>query len=114
MEKGKNLYELLNASFQGVKRLFILAYTIAAGSDANQEAAIKGNKKYFLRRGKIENYNVLIDGRNFYDQSINDITKQYDEVKKSINRVWRWLYNWLLIGLCIFRRQLQTNCSRFK
>ena len=28
--KGKNLYELLNASIQGVKRLFVLAYSIAA------------------------------------------------------------------------------------
>ena len=28
IEQGKNLYKLLNASFQGVKRLFVLAYTI--------------------------------------------------------------------------------------
>ena len=28
IEKGKNLYELLNASFQGVNRLFVLAYVI--------------------------------------------------------------------------------------
>ena len=37
-EQGKNLYELLNSSFQGVKRLFVLAYVIAAGNDAGQEA----------------------------------------------------------------------------
>ena len=29
-----------------------------------------------------KNYNVLIDGRIFYDQPINDLIKQYDEVKK--------------------------------
>ena len=82
IEKGKNLYKLLNASFQGVKRLFVLAYVIAAGDNADQEAGIKDNKKYFLPRGEIKNYNVLIDGRNFYDQPINDIIKQYDEVRK--------------------------------
>ena len=27
-------------------------------------------------------YNVLIDGRNFYDQPINDIIKQYGEIRK--------------------------------
>ena len=27
-------------------------------------------------------YNVLIDGRNFYDQPVNDIIKQYDEIRK--------------------------------
>ena len=66
----------------GVKRLFVLAYVIAADDNADQEPGIKDNKKYFLPRGEIKNYNVLIDGRNFYDQPINDIIKQYDEVRK--------------------------------
>ena len=86
IEQGKNIYELLNASFQGVKRLFVLAYFIAApaaaGGNTDDTAGIKNNKKYFLPRGEIKNYNVLIDGRNFYDQPINDLIKQYDEVRK--------------------------------
>ena len=69
------------ASFQGIRRLFVLAYVVAAGA-ANDEAGIKDNKKYFLPRGEIKNYNVLIDGRNFYDQPINDLIKQYDEIRK--------------------------------
>ena len=39
-------------------------------------------KKYFLPRVKIENYNIKIDGKNFYDQPINDSIKQYDEIRK--------------------------------
>ena len=39
-------------------------------------------KKYFLRRVKIENYNIEVDGRNFFDQSINDSIKEYDEIRK--------------------------------
>ena len=62
--------------FQGV-----LVYVIAA-SAANEETGIKDSKKYFLLRGEIENFNVLIDGRNFSDQPINDLMKQYYEVKK--------------------------------
>ena len=42
----------------------------------------KKNKKYCLPRGEIKNYNVLIHARNFYDQPINDLIKQYDEVRK--------------------------------
>ena len=34
IEQGKNIYELLNSSFQGVKRLFALAYFIAAPAAA--------------------------------------------------------------------------------
>ena len=48
----------------------------------NDEAGIKHNKKYFLPRGEIKNYNVLINGRNFFDQPINDLIGQYDENRK--------------------------------
>ena len=81
IEKGKNIYEVLSAWFEGVKRLFFLAYFIAP-DDANNEVVIKDNKKYFLPRREIKNFSVLIDGRNFYDQPIHDLIKQYDEVRK--------------------------------
>ena len=42
---------------------------------------LRGNKRYVISRGTIEKYNVLIDERNFYDQPINDLIKQY-EVRK--------------------------------
>ena len=41
-----NIYELLSASFQRVKRLFVLAYTIAAGA-ANNKAGKKTIKSIF-------------------------------------------------------------------
>ena len=66
-------------SFRGVRRLFVLTYTIAAG--AENEAVIKSNRKYFLPRGEIKNYNVMISGINFCDQPINAFIKQYDEVR---------------------------------
>ena len=40
------------------------------------------HRGYFLTRVKTENYNIKIDGRNFYDQPINDSIKQYDEIRK--------------------------------
>ena len=44
IEKGRNINELLNASFQGVRRLFVLAYVVVSGA-AKDEASIKDNKK---------------------------------------------------------------------
>ena len=38
--------------------------------------------KYFLPRLKIDNYNIEIDGRNFYDQAIHDSIKQHDKIRK--------------------------------
>ena len=39
-------------------------------------------RKYFLQKAEIKNYNIEIDRRNFYDQPINDLIKQYDKVRK--------------------------------
>ena len=64
INQGTNIYKLISSSFQGVKRVFVLVYTIAVNA-ANNEAGIKDYRKYFLPRGEIKNYNVLIDGRNF-------------------------------------------------
>ena len=44
--------ELLDSSFQGVKRLFVLAYNNTAG---NSQVSVDSYKKYFLPRIKVEN-----------------------------------------------------------
>ena len=55
------------------------AYNNTAGND---QVSVDSYKKYFLTRVKVDNYSIEIDGRNFYDQPINDSIKQYDEVRK--------------------------------
>ena len=79
INEEKYIRKLLDSSYQGVKRLFVLAYDNTAGND---QVSIDSFKKYFLPRVKIENYNIEIDGKNFYDQPINDSIKQYDEIRK--------------------------------
>ena len=66
------LRQLLDSSYQGVKRLFVLAYN---NKEGNNKVSIDSYKKYFLPRVKIENCNIEIDGKNFYDQPINDSIK---------------------------------------
>ena len=73
--------ERLDASFQGVNKLFVLPY--ASGDNITNENSYR---KYFLPRLKIKNYNIEIDGRNFYDQSTNGLIKQHDEVRKISTR----------------------------
>ena len=64
---------------QGVKRLFILAYN---NTEDNNPVSINSFRKYFLPKVKRENCNIKIDGRNFYDQPVNDSIKQYDKIRK--------------------------------
>ena len=40
------------------------------------------HRKYFLPRVNMTIYNVLIDGRNFYDQPIDDQINKYDQIRK--------------------------------
>ena len=75
----KYIRELLDSSYQGVKRLFVLAY---CNTEGNNQISIDSSKNYFLPRIKIETYNIEIDGRNVYDQPINDSIKQYDKIRK--------------------------------
>ena len=69
--------ERLDASIQEVNRLFVLAY-----GRENDDATENSHRKYLFQRMKIKNYNTEIDGRNFYDQTINDTIKQHDEIRK--------------------------------
>ena len=59
-----------------INRLFVLAYL----NDPN--STVNSHRKYFLPRVEIKNCNIEIDGRNFYDQPINNLIKQYDEIRK--------------------------------
>ena len=67
--QNDHIRKLLDASYQGVKTLFVLAYRDCGG--ANRVADF--HRRYFLPRVKIENFNIEIDGRNFHNQSINDL-----------------------------------------
>ena len=70
-------YINLDTSFQGVKRLFVMAY-----NRANGQPIRNGQQKYYLPRIALEKYNVIIDGRNFYDNPIEKDIEKYRELKK--------------------------------
>ena len=75
--------ELLDASYQGVKRLFVLAYRDCSGAN---RVPPDSHRWYFLPRVKNKNHNIETEGTDFYDQSINDLIKQYDGVRKVSTR----------------------------
>ena len=52
-------------------------------NNTNNRNLKSNHQKYFLPRVNITNYNVRIEGRNFYDQPINDLIKQHSEIRKT-------------------------------
>ena len=70
-------YINLDPSFQGVNRLFVMAY-----NRANGQPTRNGRRKYYLPRIDLEKYSVIIDGRNFYNNPIESDIEKYREFKK--------------------------------
>ena len=97
---------MLDSSYQGVKRLFILAYD----NTVNNPVTANFHRRYFLPRIKIESYNIETDGRNFYDQPINDLIKQYNEVRKISTGQGDCYTTDCLLDFAYFEKKLYINC----
>ena len=65
LAQNPNLNHLVEPSFQGVNRLFVLAF--------ENDARRTSNKRYYLPNIEIKDYNVMIDRKNFFDQLIKMI-----------------------------------------
>ena len=70
-------YINLDPSFQGVNRLFVMVY-----SRVDVQPTRNNRRKYYLPRISLNKYNVIIDGRNFYDNPIESDIEKYRELKK--------------------------------
>ena len=65
--QNRYLNHLINPSFQGVNRLFVLSF--------ENENDRTSHSTYYLPKVEIKNCNVMINGKNFFDQPINSMTK---------------------------------------
>ena len=74
LAKNPNLNNLIESSFQGVNRLFVLAF--------EDDAQRTSNKKYYIPNVEIKDYNFMIGGKNFFDQPINNMIKTYENIRK--------------------------------
>ena len=63
-----NIRILIDPSWQGINRLFVLGYL------NDNTSTVNSHRKYFLARVEIKNYSIEIDGRTFYDQPIDNLS----------------------------------------
>ena len=73
LAQNPNLNHLVEPSFQGVNRLFVLAFE-------NDDRT--SYDEYYLPRVEIKDYNTLINGENVFDQSIKNNKITYDNIRK--------------------------------
>ena len=73
LRQNPNLSYLIEPRFQGVNRLFILAF-----ENDTQRTSQSG---YYLPNVEIKNYNIVINGENFFDQPIKNKKITYDNIR---------------------------------
>ena len=74
LAQNPNLNHLVKPSFQGVNRLFVLAFS-------NDDYRTSYNI-YYLPNVEIKNCNIMINGENFFDQPIKNNKVTYDNIRK--------------------------------
>ena len=74
LAQNVNLNHLIEPSFQRTNRLFVLA--------CENDAQRTSNRRYYIPNVEIKDYNVMIDGRNFFDQPVKNEKVTYENIRK--------------------------------
>ena len=74
LAQNPNLNHLIEPIFQGVNRLFVLAF----GNDDYRTS----DDQYYLPTVEIKDYNIMINGENLFDQPIKNNKVTYENIRK--------------------------------
>ena len=74
LAQNPNLNHLVEPSFQGVNRLFVLAF--------ENDKQRTSHKAYYLPNVEIKDYNIMINGENSFDQPIKNNKVTYKNIRK--------------------------------
>ena len=74
LAQNPNLNHLVELRFQGITRLFVLAFENDDDRTSDDE--------YYLPTVEIKDYSIVINGENFFDQPIKNNKITYDNIRK--------------------------------
>ena len=74
LAQNPSLNHLVEPSFQGVNRFFVLAF-----ENDTQRTSHSG---YYLPNVEIKDYNIMINGENFFDHTIKNNKVTYENIRK--------------------------------
>ena len=73
LAQNPNLNHLLESSFQGVNIIFLLAF--------ENDAQRPSTKRYYFPNVERKDYNIMIDGKNFFDQPGKNDKITYENIR---------------------------------
>ena len=74
LAQNPNLNHLIEPSFQGINRIFVLAF--------ENDNCRTIHDRYYLPTVEIKDYNIMINGENFFDQPIKNNKVTYEDIGK--------------------------------
>ena len=78
--ENKNLNYLIDPTFTNVNRLFVLSFTRDNAGDKRDSFS-----HYYVPNVEIKDFNVLIDGKSFFDLSVKNEEEDYEKIIKMSN-----------------------------
>ena len=84
--QSRYLNHLVDPNFQGVNKLFVLSFENENGRTSHSEN--------YLPKVEIKGFHVKIDGKNFFDQPINNDIKAYGNIRKIATGQWLLFVNY--------------------
>ena len=106
LAQNANLNHLIEPSFQGVNRLFVLAF--------ENDAQRTSNKRYYIPNREIKDCNFMINGKIFFDQPVKNDKLTYKNIRKIATGRGDDYTTGCLLDYIYVKNMLQDDCSRFK
>ena len=78
--KNNNLNYLIDPTFTNVNRLFVLSFPRNNNTDSRYSFS-----NYYVPKVKINDFNVLIDGKSFFDLSVKNEEETYEKIIEMSN-----------------------------
>ena len=82
--QNNNLNYLMDPTFTIVNRLFVLSFQRIAGENSTTKD-YRDSFSYYYENVRIKDFNVLIDGKDFFDLPVNNEEEAYEKIFERSN-----------------------------
>ena len=83
--QNNNLNYLVDPTFTNVNRLFVLSFRRIAGENNTTKDHRDSFSHYFVPNVEIKDFNVLIDGKSFFDLPVKNEEEAYEKIVEISN-----------------------------
>ena len=102
--QNNDLNYLIDLTFTNVNRLFVFSFSRNNNTDGRYSYS-----NYYVAKVKINDFNVLFDGKRFFDLPVKNEQEAYEKIIEMSNNNDYTTGNLLDFGY--FKKKLQINCN---